>query len=194
MGLTLFESQKLGLVKEVDLYAAMAFCYAGHTLAELTAYAEVVLLRRDISRRIRTELLTVLAWARQRNINCYVVSASPTPIVAWAASHWGFAPDHVIGTMPKTRDGLILSEISEVVPFGASKCELLTRRTGNLRCLAAFGDSEFNFEMLQNSDIAVAVAPKPELLSRLLHLNHAVVLRIESESEMTRSVCGGNKL
>ncbi len=177
LGLALFDAQKLGLLQEVDLYAIMAWCYAGYTLKELAAYTEKILLRKNIAGRIRAELSTVLTWARKRNINCYVVSASPTPIVAWAASLWGFAPEYVIGTMPKIRDGVIAPDLSEDVPFGANKCKQLRRLSGDLRWLASFGDSEFDFEMLNCADLAVAVSPKHKLLDKLLPLNHAVVLK-----------------
>jgi phosphoserine phosphatase len=176
LGLALFEAQKQGLLEEVQLYAVMAWCYAGHTLGELTAYAEKVLFRKNLSQRIRSELSTVINWARLQSIDCYVVSASPTPIVTLAAAQWGFAPDHVIGSMPNVCDGVVAPAISADVPFGANKCKLLRRRAGNKRWLACFGDSEFDFELLQGAELAVAVSPKADLLARLLPLSHAVVL------------------
>jgi len=177
LGMALFESQKAGSVREVDLYATMAWCYAGYTPAELTAYAAKVLLRENIIKRARQELAQVLKWAAERNVRCFVVSASPTPIVAWAAAQWGFTPDQVIGTTPKVSNGLIVTEILDDVPFGANKCKLLKRISGDLRWLGCFGDSEFDFEMLESADLAVAVSPKSTLLTRLLPLGHAVILR-----------------
>lgn len=176
LAFTLFEAQKRGLVEEVELYATMAWCYAGHTVEQLTAYAEKVLLRENLAHRFRAELSPVIEWARLRNISCYVVSASPKPLVAWAAAQWGFLPDHVVGTLPKVCDGVITPAIVGDVPFGASKCKLLKKRAGSAQWLACFGDSEFDFEMLQSAELAVAVSPKANLLTRLLPLSHAVVL------------------
>ncbi len=177
LSMRLFEGHKLGLIGEVELYAAMGWCYAGHTLQELTDYAENVLLLENLALRIRPELSQIIEWARHRGIGCYVVSASPTPIVCLAAARLGFSPDRVIGTKPKTRHGVIEPEIFDDVPFGANKCKLLRRQSGNLAWMACFGDSEFDFEMLECADLAVAVSPKPGLIAKLLPLSHAVLLK-----------------
>jgi phosphoserine phosphatase len=180
LGLALFEAQKLGLLQEIDLYAIMTWCYAGRSICELTEYAKTVLLREGFVGRLRRELSSVLKWARQSNLHCIVVSASPGPIVTWAACHWGFLPNQVIGTHPVIRNGVIVANISESVPFGANKCKLLRRHSKDLRLLASFGDSDFDFELLECADLAVAVSPKPSLYERLLPLSHAVVLITES--------------
>jgi phosphoserine phosphatase len=177
LGMELFESHKLGLINEVELFATMSWCYAGHTMQELTDYAENVLQLENLTARIRPELLQIVDWARRRNIDCYVVSASPTPIVCLAAAQLGFPPDRVIGTKPSTHEGVIEPEISDDVPFGANKCKLLRRLSGELAWMACFGDSDFDFEMLQCADLAVAVSPKPSLIARLLPLRHAVLLK-----------------
>lgn len=180
LGLALFEAQKLGLLQEIDLYAIMTWCYAGRSEGELTEYAKTVLLREGLVGRLRRELSPVLKWARQCNLHCIVVSASPSPIVTWAASHWGFTPNQVIGTHPTIHEGVIVANVTEPVPFGANKCKLLRRHSKNLRLLASFGDSDFDFELLEGADLAVAVSPKPSLYARLLPLSHAVVLITES--------------
>ena len=177
LALNLFEAQKEGAIAEVDLYALMAWCYAGRTLDELQAYAAQVLTRQKLGSRIRPEIVQILEWARARNVTCYVVSASPTPIVTWAAGKWGFLPVHVIGTMPETQKGVILPKLADEVPFGANKCKLLKRRTGGSRWLGSFGDSEFDFELLAGAECAIAVNPKPKLLARLSPLSHAIVLQ-----------------
>ncbi len=177
LGMLLFESHKRGLIEEVELYAAMTWCYAGHTLQELTTYAANVLRVENFTSRIRNELSPIIDWARLRNTPCYVVSASPTPIVYLAASQLGFSPDLVIGTNPKTSNGVIVPEIFDSVPYGANKCNLLRRLSGNLVWMACFGDSEFDFEMLECAELAVAVSPKPGLYAKLLPLRHAVLLK-----------------
>lgn len=125
LGITLFEAQKVGAIDEVALYAAMTWCYAGYTLGELTDYAATVLLRKNIANRIRPEIYYILNWAVRQSVKCYVVSASPSPIVQWAAARWGFTPDRVIGAQPAIVNGVIIPEILGEVPFGANKCKLL---------------------------------------------------------------------
>ena len=177
LALALFEAQKSGAIAEVDLFALMALCYAGHTLETLTRYAANVLTRKRITDRIRPEALDVLDWAKRHGVHCFVVSASPSPIVTWAAAHWGFDPGQVIGTMPRVLDRVIMPEIVGAVPFGADKCKLLKSRAGGMRWLASFGDSEFDLDMLTEAEIAVGVYPKPNLLARLSSLSHAIVMR-----------------
>ncbi len=181
LAIRLFEFQQTGAMSEVDLYAAMAWCYAGRTLGELTAYAAHVLVNEKIDSRLRPEITAVLDWARGQNVECYVVSASPAPIVEWAAAKLGFAPNQVIGTQPRIANGVIAPEISGDVPFGANKCKLLKRVSGGLYPLACFGDSEFDFELLNCAALAVAVSPKPSLLTKMLPLRHAVQLRTQNQ-------------
>ena len=177
LGMTLFDAQKVGTVAEATLYEAMTWCYAGHTLEELTAYTAKVLLGEGIVDRIRPEIRSILDWAARANVQSYVVSASPKPIVQWAAALWGFTPNRIIGTEPAIVDGVIAPAIVGGVPFGANKCKLLKRISRNLRWLACFGDSEFDFEMLECADLAVAVSPKPNLVARLLPLGQSVQLK-----------------
>lgn len=180
IALRLFEAGQEGALDECTLFATMAWCYAGRTLQELTDYAANVLMRMSLPQRLRSEMTEVLQWARRRNVHCVVVSASPHPIVAWAASHWGFSPELVIGTMPQVQNEMIGDQILDRVPFGANKCTLLKRRFSGHRILACFGDSNFDFEMLECAEMAVAVSPKPALRSSLLRLSRAVVLITDS--------------
>lgn len=183
IALRLFEAGQRGELDECTLYATMTWCYAGRTVRELTEYAAKVLLQLSLPQRLRAEMSEVLQWARRRSVQCVVVSASPHPIVAWAATHWGFSPDLVIGTMPQIHEGTIDNQLLDPVPFGANKCKLLKRRFPGHRILACFGDSNFDFELLQCAEMAVAVNPKPSLYSSLLRLSRAVVL-------MTGSLAG----
>jgi phosphoserine phosphatase len=180
IALRLFEATQQGLFDECTLFAMMAWCYAGRTASELTDYAAKVLSREALARRMRPELEPILVWARRSHLPCVVVSASPQPIVAWAASHWGFAPEQVIGTMPLIQDGVISDHLIEPVPFGANKCTLLKRRFPDAKVLASFGDSHFDFELLQCAEFPVAVCPKPTLRSNLLRLSRVVVLRTQT--------------
>jgi len=176
IALRLFEAGQQGVLDECTLFAIMTWCYAGRTIRELTEYAAKVLLLKSLPQRLRAEMSEILQWARHRNVRCVVVSASPHPIVAWAAAHWGFSPELIIGTMPQIREGAIVDQLLEPVPFGTNKCTLLKRRFTGHRVLACFGDSKFDFEMLECAEMAVAVSPKPSLCSSLLRLSRAVVL------------------
>jgi phosphoserine phosphatase len=180
IALRLFEAVPEGRLDECTLFASMAWCYAGRSVRELTDYAAKVLSRESFPARLRPEIAPLLAWAREHSVHCIVVSASPTPIVKWAASHWGFAPENVIGTMPQTRNGVIADQLFDQVPFGTNKCTLLKTSFPNHRVLGSFGDSDFDFEMLQCAELAVAVSPKASLAQSLLRLRQAVVLNTQT--------------
>jgi phosphoserine phosphatase len=180
IALRLFEAVPRKQLDECTLFASMAWCYAGRSAEELTDYAANVLGRTSFAARLRPELSPLLTWARAHGVLCVLVSASPAPIVTWAGSHRGFAPEHVIGTMPETRGGIIADQLLDQVPFGANKCTLLKRQFPHHRILGCFGDSDFDFEMLQCAEMAVAVSPKPLLQQRLLRLRQAVVLNTQT--------------
>jgi phosphoserine phosphatase len=82
--------------------------------------------------------------------------------------------------MPLIQDGVISDHLIEPVPFGANKCTLLKRRFPDAKVLASFGDSHFDFELLQCAEFPVAVCPKPTLRSNLLRLSRVVVLRTQT--------------
>ena len=179
IGLRLLDASQRGLLEESMLFASMTWCYAGRTIQELTDHAATVLSRKSLPLRLRTELMGVLEWAARRAVRCVVVSASPQPIVEWGAAQCGFASNLVIGTSPMILDGVISDHLVEPVPVSAHKCECLKRHSGGHRVLAAFGDSIYDFEMLDIAEIAVAVRPKPALHSRLLRTSRANVLDME---------------
>ena len=179
LALRLFEAWHLGLIQERDLYAAMTVCYAGHQVEKLTQYAADVLLRKNLPHRLRRETQAVFDWAASRHVRCVVVSASPQPIVSWAAARVGFPPECVIGAQIALENGVMGAKLAAPVPFGTHKCKLLKRHASGCRILAAFGDSDFDFEMLACAEMAVGVSPKPELQAKLLRLRRAVVLKTE---------------
>jgi HAD superfamily phosphoserine phosphatase-like hydrolase len=177
--LCLFEAEKVGAFPERELFEMMTWCYAGRTRAQLTAFAESVLLAAHIEARLRRSFLAVFDWASSRGHDVYLVTASPWPIVTVAAQRLGFHEQNVIAARAiEDVRGHIIPKVASNVPYAGEKPLQLQPYRRERRLLAAFGDSLFDFELLSSADLAVAVNPKPLLEQRLHRFERAVRLEL----------------
>lgn len=168
--LRLHQAHEDGLLPERLLFEAMTYCYAGRTATELTAYAATVLNSLHIEQRIRTHAHQLLDWARKAGHQCYLVTASPGPIVAVPARTLGFDEAHIIASSATNSLGLIGYSVERSIPYLEQKVLQLAERCPNRRLLAAFGDSPFDIPMLNAASIAVAVEPKPKLIAKITEI------------------------
>lgn len=166
----LFSAHASGKVDERRLFEAMTFCYAGRLATEVTNYARQVLVRKGINERIRWGLVPLLDWARREGHECFLVTASPAPIVEVPALNLGFAADHIVASCATGVAGEILSHVVEPIPYREQKVAQLMRRVPGHRLLSAFGDSPFDIDLLRAAELAVAVEPKPGLVQELRYL------------------------
>lgn len=174
-----YQAEKQGTLDEQTLFEIMTWCYAGRSFDEVSAYAERVLTELDIDSRLRREHLPLLDWARSSGHTCWLVTASPWPIVRVVAYRFGFDDDHIIAARPVVSDaGIIEAGMRAPVPYSEQKVVQLSARRNSHRLLAAFGDSRFDIELLASAELAVAVSPKPALLDRLHVLERAVLLML----------------
>lgn len=167
---TLFDAGLDGHLDERLLFEAMTYCYAGRRAADLTAFAKEALSAKGINERVRLGLLPLLEWARGAGHPCYLVTASPEPIVAIPASLLGFDAEHIIAsraTLPNLQVG---DAVVGPIPYRAQKVVQLSARIGQRELISAWGDSAFDIDMLACSKFAVAVEPKPALVAELLAL------------------------
>jgi phosphatidylglycerophosphatase C len=174
----LFEAEKRGQLEERLLFEVMTWCYAGRAVAELSEFANRVLMEAGIESRIRFGYRPLLDWAGASGHSCWLVTASPWPIVRLAATKLGFAGHQIIASRPiESNTGIISASMAAPVPYREQKLlQLNARRNHRSRLLAAFGDSAFDLDLLRAAEIAVAVRPKPSLEDQLESLDHAVVL------------------
>lgn len=151
------------------------WAYAGWTEAELREHTRRTLKRREHLSQIHHTLLPVMLWAREARLRAVIVSASPQLVVEEAARDLGFGPDDIVAGRAQAADGVFLPALAGSLPYGPDKVRAGKRLLGNVNWLAAFGDSDFDAEMLSESKLPVLVRPRPALLDRLGQLRRAVL-------------------
>lgn len=163
----LFDAYMAGTYPERDTCAMMTWCYAGHTVSAVHAFAERVLVDENLPGRMHPELLPILDWCDRANVRRVLVSASPRMIVEPAGALRGFAALDVTAATPAVESGSILPRMARPVPYADGKLTAGRELFGEARWLAAFGDNVFDIEMLTTAEVGVAVRPKPKLAVQL---------------------------
>ena len=118
----------------------------------------------------------ILTWARNAGVRTVMVTASPQAVAEVAGAECGFAPTQIVGCQPVLSGSVVEPMLSAPIPYGDEKARAGRQLLGEAEWLAAFGDSDLDFDMLARARLPVAVRPKPTLLQRLSGLDHAVVL------------------
>jgi phosphatidylglycerophosphatase C len=162
----LYDSFRAGAYPEERAFVTMAWAFAGMTRADMRAITSRVIETVGLRSRVHAEVLPVLAWANEREVPVYVVSASPAIVVVTAVASLGLSVAGVFA-MPTALGGeVFLPRLAGVVTYGGGKVEALRQGVPNTTLLGAFGDSAFDLPMLTAAHVAVAVRPKPELSAR----------------------------
>ncbi|NVJ25135.1 MULTISPECIES: HAD family hydrolase [Myxococcus] len=161
----LFTAFQAGRIAERDICEMATWLFAGWPVEELRAFARGVVESHGVAERVHPEVRLVVDWAREQDIPCYVVSASPLAVVEAAARVVGISSEHVIASTPQSAGGTVLPDVVAPIPYGPGKVTCLRARTER-PLYAAFGDNVFDLELLTESRVPVAVRPKPRLLER----------------------------
>lgn len=161
----LYAAHREGRFDEERFYELVAWIGAGHTRAELAAFADEMHRERSLDARLHHEVAPVLAWARKRGVEVFVVSASPRIVVERGVARLGVASDHVLAAEAEFDADVMVAAARRPIPYGAGKVAALRHRVGSRTLLAAFGDNVFDVAMLNEARIPVAVRPKPRLIA-----------------------------
>jgi phosphatidylglycerophosphatase C len=172
----LFEAYLAHRFPEREMCELMTWCFAGHTVTEMTELAAEALRASGHAERLHRELEPVLEFAHNRGLRAIVVSASPRAIVELAASAWGFKASDVAASTPLVVSGVIAPRMDGALPYAAAKCVAGRALLGTTHWLASFGDNVFDLEMLLEAEVGVAVRPKPALRARLAEIPGVVLL------------------
>jgi phosphoserine phosphatase len=173
----LYAAHRRGNVPERLMCEVMTYCYAGYTEGALQELASRYLTARDIAGRTRKALREVLAWAKAEGVRCIVISASPRIIVKEGLRLSGIEVDEVGAAVAKlSAAGVIEPRMAAPLPYGPQKCVVGAELLAGFDWLGAFGDNGFDVDMLRTARVAVAVHPKPALLSRLTEVPNVLVL------------------
>ncbi len=162
----LYAAHLAGAYPNERAFAMMAWACAGFRRDELRAFAARVLEARGLEARVRPAMRGVLAWARERGVPVYVVSASPLEVVLAAVDRARLGVEGVAAMTPEVgADGVILPRLAGPVVYGEGKLTALDRARPGARAalLAAFGDSAYDAHLLRAARVPVAVTPAPGL-------------------------------
>ncbi|MDB4935142.1 MAG: Hydrolase, haloacid dehalogenase-like family [Labilithrix sp.] len=170
-----------GTFPEERVCEIMTWAFAGWAHGDADAFAERVLVKVALDTRLHTEATRVVAWARERRIPTFLVSASPRAIVERAARRVGIDLANVASaTEERDASGTIVPSVVRPIPYGPGKVMHLRAKLGARPLYAAFGDNAFDVPMLREARVPVAIRPKPRLVERAGEIPNLVVLeRVE---------------
>ena len=161
----LFDAYHSGKFDEERFYECVAWAAAGRDRGAVLEVARRVQAERKLPERLHAEIRPVLAWARARGAEVYVVSASPRLVVQEGARLLGLEPARVLGAEAVFEGERMMPAALRPIPYGAGKVVALRKHIGARPLLAAFGDNVFDVPMMKEAQLAVAVRPKPRLLA-----------------------------
>ena len=144
----------------------MGWACAEWSCAEVSAFSDEVVRGGRLGHRLHREVMAIVAWARSVNVEFFLVSASPRPIVEAAAKVIGIDASHVIAATPLYEAEVMLARIERPIPYGPGKVSAIASRATGRPLYAAFGDNIFDVAMLSTSRVPVGVRPKSRLRDR----------------------------
>lgn len=162
----LYDAWRHGAYDESRCYGMMAWVFAGFTPDEVRSFSTRVQEKTNLAARLHPEMQAIVKWAQKRSVELWVVSASPRFVVQTGAARFGIAPERVVATAPIIRDGHLVPDLAEPMPYGLGKVAAIERCIGAQRLIAAFGDNVFDLAMLAMADVPVAVRPTQRLRDR----------------------------
>ena len=174
-----------GEYPERETCAMMTWCYAGHLLADVEAFARSVLKAEDLPGRLHAELLPIIEWGDQVGLRRVLVSASPRVVVEPAGGLCGFSPQNVAAATAAVEAGRVQPRMQSPVPYAEAKLTAGRALFGSARWLAAFGDNVFDIDMLTTAEVGIAVRPKPRLERELAALGLRLLEPASLESRVT---------
>lgn len=139
---------------------------AGRTPAEVADATLASLSRglRDGRLAWINEIRELLALLHAEGWAVWIVTASPAPVVAAIAGHYGVAPDRVLGMRSGVGpDGRYTHEVLEPATFRSGKLEALRRSAGRDPVLAA-GDSVSDRDLLASAAAGLLIDRGDEAL------------------------------
>ena len=160
---------------EVRAFAMMTWVFAGWSVKRMTGYCDSVLDDFGFGAAVRPEMAAVVAWAAQKELPVWVVSASPQHVVQRAVVRMGLDPANVIAMEPELVDDVLQPRLASAPTYGQGKLERLRLATDQ-PLLAAFGDSGFDAALLEGASLPVAVAPRAKLRDAVAQWPHALII------------------
>jgi HAD superfamily phosphoserine phosphatase-like hydrolase len=170
------DAYREGTFPEVRCYELMSWAFAGFRVEEAYAFVDQVQHATRLETRLHPEMVELISWATARDVEVWIVSASPTLVVERGARHLGIPAHRIVAAAAVVNDGVVAARLAEPIPYGAGKVKAMERAVGAAEIVAAFGDNAFDLEMLSRAAVPVAVRPKDRLRVRGADLPQLVEL------------------
>jgi phosphoserine phosphatase len=155
----------LGRYPEARGLAMVAWAFAGWEPPAVDAFACEVATDVRLEARIYPEILPVLAWAEERGVESWVVSASPRAMAVAGAALVGVPAERVVAMTPALEGGRIAARLEGFVTYDDGKRDALRAAKPLATVLGAFGDSGYDAALLREARLRVAVHPKRSLIA-----------------------------
>jgi phosphoserine phosphatase len=107
------------------------------------------------------EMQELIRRLREDRCEIWAVSSSNEWVIRVAMKQFGIADDHILATQPELKDGIITDRTIRI-PSGPGKPKAL-REVAKKNIDAAFGNSQWDADMLALAQHAFAVNPKSDL-------------------------------
>lgn len=172
----MFHAYTEGTYPEDRICGLIALAVAGRRADDVARVAEAVVSAREVRGRLHEEAVGILDESRALGLTCYLVSASPRPIVVAAAACVGLGPNDVIAVTVREVDGTLGASLDEPIPYGEGKATRLIERLGARPLLACAGDNAFDLAMLKRARLPLAIRPKSRLRDLAHELPSLVIL------------------
>ena len=167
LGASLSEAATRGQLDGRSYAEMQVWCYAGMSPEELRELAREALREGEHQEGLRAPLRELLTELRRAGARTIVVSASPRILVEEATDILGFHPADVTGG-DAIQDGEVLGPaLLHPLPYGPRKAEEAARLSASRPLLAAFGDSDFDLDLLRAARIPVGLGERQALRTLL---------------------------
>ena len=137
----LLQAFQSGSYPELRACEMMVWCYAGLTEGMLREHARQAFARTTSNVKLYPPLLPLIEWARQRQLRCIIVSASPKLVVEEAVRGLGFDESDVAAARAVVQADILQPVLAEPVPYCASKVSAGVKLLQGSPWLATFSAS-----------------------------------------------------
>jgi phosphoserine phosphatase len=151
---------KKGLVDEDTMCGEMVTLHAGLADADLAAAAKIF-IQEEIAQDFFPAMLDLVNQLHARGCEIWAVSSSNQWVVREGVSYFGIPPERVLSAEVYIENGKAIDRLIRV-PSGPGKSQALREVVGRTPD-AAFGNSQWDADMLAMAKSAFAVNPNPDL-------------------------------
>lgn len=155
-----YAEYKAGKVSEEDMCGEMVTMHRGLS-EEMLMQAASDFMQHSFPGSIFPEMQELVWRLRQSGCDVWAVSSSNEWVIRAGMKPFGIADDHILATKAQLENGTVTDRLVRI-PSGPGKADALREAIGR-KIDAAFGNSRWDTEMLEQTKHPFAVNPNPDL-------------------------------